>query len=63
MKTVLKQGTLALMALCLTGVAAGSLAGPAPVNDRLIVAQAQDQDPKTPPDCKKYPKDTRCKKK
>ena len=27
------------------------------------VQQASDQDPNTPPDCKKYPKDTRCGKK
>ena len=39
------------------GAGTGSSSGVTP-----IVQAQSDQDPKSPPDCKKYPKDTRCKK-
>jgi hypothetical protein len=32
------------------------------VTGQREVYQSGDQDPKTPPDCAKYPRDTRCKK-
>jgi hypothetical protein len=52
-----------LLAACLAAFAGATFANSVPATDRMIVAQAPDQDPKTPPDCKKYPKDVRCPKK
>jgi hypothetical protein len=42
-----------------TGAGAGSVVS----QGQIAQAQPSDQDPKSPPDCKKYPKDTRCGKK
>ena len=53
--------TKLLLAACVAAFAGASFAGTPPSTDRMIVAQAPTQDPSTPPDCKKYPKDTRCK--
>jgi len=60
------SATTAAMALALCGAAmAVPVGGKLP--DAVIyagtngTAEAGDQDPNTPPDCKKYPKDSRCK--
>lgn len=63
MKHLIKKSTSLLLAAGLAAFAGAGFADSAPATDRMIVAQASPtQDPKTPPDCKKYPKDTRCKK-
>ena len=61
MKTVSAKSSL-LLSVCLATFAGAGFAGTVsvPATDRMIVAQVPDQDPKTPPDCKKYPKDVRC---
>jgi hypothetical protein len=56
---------LAALALAFSGLAlAAPIAGQAPAKviyaKDAVVQAAGDQDPNTPPDCKKYPKDTRC---
>lgn len=54
----------ALFAMFSGSVLAGSIATYSPDSAVKQQVQAQgDQDPKTPPDCTKYPKDTRCSKK
>jgi len=65
METAFKKTSSLLLAACLATFAGTGFASTTavPATDRMIVAQASpDQDPKSPPDCKKYPKDTRCKK-
>lgn len=54
-------GASVMLAVCLAALAGTGIAGTPPAADRTIVAQAPIQDPNTPPDCRKYPKDTRCK--
>lgn len=57
---------LSIMLLAFSGATlAGSTGSADSVITQRQIAQAQpsDQDPKSPPDCKKYPKDTRCGKK
>ena len=61
MKTVLSKYASLFLAASLAVFAGVSFAGPVQATDRAIFAQS-DQDPNTPPDCKKYPKDVRCKK-
>jgi hypothetical protein len=61
MKPGLPKAASLVLAACLVSFAGAGFAGTAPATDRMIVAQAPTQDPKTPPDCKKYPKDVRCK--
>ena len=66
METMFRKSASLLLAACLSTFAGAGFAGTSvvPASDRMIVTQASpDQDPKSPPDCKKYPKDTRCKKK
>ena len=46
-------------------VASGAVLAGTGTGSTVITPTTQassDQDPKSPPDCKKYPKDTRCKK-
>lgn len=57
---------LSAMLLAFSGATlAGTGSADSVITQGQTVAQAQpsDQDPKSPPDCKKYPKDTRCGKK
>lgn len=55
---------MAALVLAFSGAAmAGPIGGQSP--DRVVYAgkstvQAGDQDPNTPPDCKKFPNDSRC---
>ena len=60
---------LAATLAAFSGVTLAGSTGPTSAASGTIVAlgqdeakQASDQDPNTPPDCKKYPKDSRCKK-
>ncbi len=62
METLFRKSAPLMLTACLAAFAGVSYAGSLPAGDSVIVAQAPTQDPKTPPDCKKYPKDTRCKK-
>ena len=55
------KGLSLLLAACLAIFAGSAFAGTVPAGDGVIVAQSPTQDPKSPPDCKKYPNDTRCK--
>lgn len=48
-----------LLAACFAIFAGSVFADSLPATDRVI---SQTQDPNTPPDCKKYPQDVRCKK-
>jgi hypothetical protein len=59
-ETLFRKSASILLTACLAAFASVSFAGSLPAADRVIVAQAPTQDPKTPPDCKKYPKDVRC---
>lgn len=45
-----------------SGIAVGGQGVPvsSSIGATTILAQADDQDPNTPPDCKKFPRDTRC---
>jgi hypothetical protein len=61
MKSLLSKCASLFLAAGLATIAGVSFAGPVQTTDRVIFAQS-DQDPNTPPDCKKYPKDVRCKK-
>ncbi|MNC97738.1 hypothetical protein D3C83_154970 [compost metagenome] len=56
---------LSAMLLAFSGAALAGTGSAGSVITQGQIAQAQpsDQDPKSPPDCKKYPKDTRCGKK
>lgn len=51
-----------------SGIAVAGQSGPLSTSSYSVIAlnqeiaQADDQDPNSPPDCKKYPKDRRCKK-
>lgn len=60
METLFRKSASLLLTTCLAAFAGASFAGSLPADDRVIIAQAPTQDPKTPPDCKKYPKDVRC---
>jgi len=61
MRSVITKVPSLLLAACLAAFAGAGFADAVPANERVIIAQSQDQDPGTPPDCKKYPKDVRCK--
>lgn len=58
----MKQGLSFLLAASLAVFSGSVLAGTRAATDGVIVAQSPTQDPNTPPDCKKYPQDVRCKK-
>lgn len=55
---------LSAMLLAFSGATLAGGSGESVITQGQIAqAQPSDQDPKSPPDCKKYPKDTRCGKK
>ncbi|HET9404345.1 MAG TPA: hypothetical protein VFO57_07180 [Burkholderiales bacterium] len=56
------RGLSLLLAALFALLAGNVLADTRPAADGVIVAQSPTQDPNTPPDCKKYPQDVRCKK-
>lgn len=60
MENLFRKSASVLLTACVAAFAGASFAGSLPAADRVIIAQAPTQDPNTPPDCKKYPKDTRC---
>jgi hypothetical protein len=56
------QGLSFLLAALIAVFSGSVLADTRAAADGVIVAQSPTQDPNTPPDCKKYPQDVRCKK-
>jgi hypothetical protein len=63
MKLLFSKFLSLLLGASIALFAGAGFAAPVSAADRVTIVQASpDQDPNTPPDCKKYPKDVRCKK-